>query len=187
MNRARRLLVSAFAAVLICCLGAARAHADEKPLARVVIMPELIPDVVRQLVPITVELAAGRAGPRASKIKIAGLVYCGGDGSRGAWALGVAYPESAAVGSNVLSTADCQGSLAAIAQRLAHSADAPDWVEVMKTHVTWMPWVLRFAVADAASASRSGSPAPSLKELGEFKSFSTSAQYGFINALLRLS
>jgi hypothetical protein len=74
MNRARRLQVSAFAAVLVCGLGVARAHADEKPLARVVIMPELIPDVVRQLVPITVELAAGRAGPRASKIKIAGLV-----------------------------------------------------------------------------------------------------------------
>ena len=178
MNRRRRLLVSAFAIFLVCGLGAAPAHADEKPLARIVIMPELIPGVVRQLIPITVELAAGRAGPRASKIKIAGLVYCGGYRQGGAWAVGAVYPESApasaAAGSNVLLTADCQGSLAAIAQRLAHSADAPDWVEVMKTHVTWMPWVLRFAVADAASASRSGSPAPSLKELGELKSFSTS-------------
>lgn len=178
MNRRRRLPVSAFAIFLVCGLGAAPAHADEKPLARIVIMPELIPGVVRQLIPITVELAAGRAGPRASKIKIAGLVYCGGERHGGAWAVGAVYPESApasaAAGSNVLSTADCQGSLAAIAQRLAHSADAPDWVEVMKTHVTWMPWVLRFAVADAASASRSGSPAPSLKELGEFKRFPTS-------------
>ncbi len=174
MNRARWLLVSALAAVLACGLGAARAHADEKPLARVVIMPELIPDVVRQLVPITVELAAGRAGPRASKIKIAGLVYCGGDRQGGGWALGVAYPESAAVGSNVLSTADCQAPLPAIAQRLAHSAGAPEWVEVMKAHVTWIPWLLRFVVADAAGASRSGSPPPSLKELGEFKSFATS-------------
>jgi hypothetical protein len=178
MNRRRRLLVSAFAIFLVCGLGAAPAHADEKPLARIVIMPELIPGVVRQLIPITVELAAGRAGPRASKIKITGLVYCGGDRQGGAWAVGAVYPESApasaAAGSNVLLTADCQASLAAIAQRLAHSADAPDWVEVMKTHVTWMPWVLRFAVADAASASRSGSPAPSLKELGELKSFSTS-------------
>ncbi len=173
MNRTRRVLVSAFAIVLVCALGAARAHADERPLARVVIMPELIPAVVRQLVPITVELAAGRASPRASKIKIAGLVYCGGDRQGGAWALGVAYPESAAVGSDVLSTADCQVQLPAIAQRLAHSADAADWVEVMKTHVTWTPWVLRFAVADAASASRSGSPAPSFKELGELKSFTT--------------
>jgi hypothetical protein len=174
MNGARRLLASAFAAVLGCSVGAAPAHADERPLARVVIMPELIPDVVRQLVPITVQLAPGRVGPRASKIKIAGLVYCGGDRQGGAWALGVAYPESAAVGSNVLSTADCQAPLPAIAQRLAHSADAPDWVEVMKTHVTWTPWMLRFAVADAAGASRSESPAPSLKELGEFKSFATS-------------
>ena len=74
----------------------------------------------------------------------------------------------------MLSTADCQAPLPAVAQRLAHSAGAPDWVEVMKAHVTWMPWMLRFAVADAAGASRSGSPAPSLKELGEFKSFPTS-------------
>jgi hypothetical protein len=174
MNSARRLLVSAFAAVLVCGVGAARTLADERPLARVVIMPELIPDVVRQLVPITVELAAGRTGPRASKIKIAGLAYCGGDRQGGAWALGVGYPESAAVGANVLSTTDCQAPLPAIAQRLAHSADAPDWVEVIKAHVTWTPWMLRFAVADAAGASRSGSPAPSLKELGEFKSFATS-------------
>ncbi len=174
MNRARWLLVSALAAVLACGLGAARAHADEKPLARVVIMPELIPDVVRQLVPITVDLAANRAGPRASKIKIAGLVYCSADRQGGAWAVGVAYPESAAVESNVISTADCQAPLPAIAQRLAHSAGAPQWVEVMKAHVTWTPWLLRFAVADAAGASRSGSPPPSLKELGEFKSFATS-------------
>jgi hypothetical protein len=174
MNHTRPFLVSAFAAILVCGLGFARAHADEKPLARVVLMPELIPGVVRQLIPITVELAAGRAQPRASKIKIAGLVYCGGDGSRGAWAVGVAYPESAAVGSNVLSAADCQGPLPAIAQRLAHSGDAPDWVEAIKAHVTWTPWVLRFAVADAAGASRSASPAPSLKELGEFKNFATS-------------
>src|ERR1700746_3458180 len=114
MNRARRLLVTAFAIFLVCGLGGAPAHADEKPLARIVIMPELIPGVVRQLIPITVELEDGRAVPRASKIKIAGLVYCGGDRQGGAWALGVGYPESAAVGANVLSTTDCQAPLPAI-------------------------------------------------------------------------
>ncbi len=174
MNRARRLLASACAAVLVCGLGAARARADERPLARVVLMPELIPDVVRQLAPITVELAAGRISPRASKIEIGGLVYCGGDGQRGAWALGVAYPNSAAASSNVLSTADCQAPLSNVAQRLAHSPGAPDWVEVIKAHVTWTPWALRFAIADAAGAGRNGRPAPSLKELGQFKSFPTS-------------
>jgi hypothetical protein len=174
MNRARRLVASVLAAALVWGLGTALTYADEKPLARVVIMPELIPDVVRQLVPFTVDLAAARVGPQTSKIKIAGLVYCGDDRQGGAWALGVAAPESAAVGSNVLSTSDCQAPLPAIAQRLAQSAEAADWVEVMKAHVTWTPWMLRFAIADAAGASRNERPAPSLKDLGKFNSFATS-------------
>ena len=182
MNRARRLLTIVFAAALVCGLGAAWARAEERPLARVVLMPELIPGVLRQLVPMTVDLAAGRIGARPSKLKIAGLVYCGGDGHGGAWALGAVYPNGAAPrppnggdsGSNVFSAADCHAPLPTLAQRLAHSDGAPDWVEVIKAHVTWTPWVLRFAVADAAGASRSGTPAPSLKELGQFKTFPTS-------------
>ncbi len=142
-------------------------------------MPELIPGVVRQLVPMTVELAAGRIGPRATKIEITGLVYCGSDGHGGAWALGAFYPypgspDGAARGSNVLATADCRAPLPEVAQRLAHAAGAPDGLEVIKTHVTWTPWTLRFTVADAAGAGRSGSPAPSLKKLEQFASFPTS-------------
>jgi hypothetical protein len=182
MNGAGRLLTSVSAAVLVCGLGAAWARAEERPLARVVLMPELIPGVLRQLVPMTVDLAAGRIGPRPSKIKIVGLVYCGGDGQHGASALGAVYPYSAtpgspngaAPGSNVLSTADCQAPLPTLAQRLAHSDGAPDWVEVIKVHLTWTPWMLRFAVADSAGASKSRSPAPALKELGQFEPFPTS-------------
>lgn len=183
VNRARRLLAGVCAAVFVCGLGAAAVRADERPLARVVLMPELIPQVARQLVPMTIELAPGRVGPRAARIKIVGLVYCGGDGDRGAWALLAGYPDGAAArspdraqpGSNMLSTADCRAPLPALAQRLAQSADAAaQWAEVIKTHVTWAPWTLRLAVADAAGASRDGSPAPSLKELGQFKSFPTS-------------
>jgi hypothetical protein len=174
MNRAWRLLVGALGAVLVCSLGVAPADADERPLARVVMMPELLPGVLQQLVPLTLDLAADRTHSHASKVKIAGLVYCGSDRQGGAWALAVAYPDSAPVGSNVLSTADCQAPLPATAQRLAHTADAAAWVQLVKAHVTWSPWVLRFAVADAAGASRSGSPGPSLKQLGQLNSFATS-------------
>lgn len=181
MNHARRLLASICAAVLVCGFGAARVRADERPLARVVLMPELIPGIVQQLVPMTVELAAGRIGPRASRVKIVGLVYCGGDGHGGAWTLGVVYPEAApgspdseAHGSNVISAADCQAPLSAVAQRLAHSTGAPGWVEAIKAHVAWTPWILRFTVADAAGAGRSGSRAPSLKKLEQLKSVPTS-------------
>jgi hypothetical protein len=137
-------------------------------------MPELIPAAVRQLVPMTVELPAGRSGPRAQRIKIVALVYCGSDGRTGAWALGVVYPDIAAPESNVLSTADCQAPLPETAGRLAHQAGAPDWVEVVKVHVTWTPWMLRFAVADAAGGAKGAGAAPSLKQLGDLKSFPTS-------------
>ena len=182
MNRARRFLTSVLAAVLVYGLGATSPRAEERPLARVVLMPELIPGVLRQLVPMTVDVPAGRIGALPSKIKIAGVVYCGSDGQLGAWALGAAYPRDAAeqapggtaAGPNVLSAADCRAPLPALAQRLAHSDGAPQWVEVIKARVTWNPWLLRFTVADAAGASKSGSPAPSLKELGELTAFPTS-------------
>jgi hypothetical protein len=178
MNRARRLLKGVCAAIAVCGVcalpGAAPAAAAERALARVVLMPELIPAVVRQLVPMTVELAPGHIGPRATKIEITGLVYCGSDGQSGAWALGAAYPDGAAAEAKVLSTADCQAPLSEVAHRIAHSPGAPDWVEIIKTRVTWTPWILRFAVADAAGAGKSGRPAPSLGDLGQFKSFSTS-------------
>ena len=174
MNRVRRLLASACAAALVSALGGPWAYADERPVARVVIMPELIPAVLQQLVPMTVEMPAGRSGPRTQRIKIVGLVYCGSDGRAGAWALGVAYPNIAAPESNVLSTADCEAPLPETATRLAHQAGAPDWVEVIKAHVTWTPWMLRFAVADAAGGAKGASAPPSLKQLGELKSFPTS-------------
>jgi hypothetical protein len=174
MNRVRRFLASACAAAIVSALSGAWACADDRPLARAVIMPELIPAVAQQLVPMTVELPAGRSSPRAQRIKIVGLVYCGSDGRTGAWALGVAYPDIAAPESNILSTADCQAPLPETAARLAHKADAPDWVEVIKARVTWTPWMLRFAVADAAGGAKGAGGAPSLKQLGDLKSFPTS-------------
>jgi hypothetical protein len=180
MIRALRPLIGIVAAMLVCTFGIASARAEERPLARVVLMSELIPGVLRQLVPMTLDLAAGRAGSQTLKVEVAGLVYCGGDGQRGAWALAAVYPAAppmangAAPGTNSLSKADCQVPLPALAQRLEHSDSAPDRIEVVKTHVTWTPWVLRFAVADAASANRNGNPAPWLIEPGQLKSFPTS-------------
>ena len=144
-------------------------------------MPELIPGVVRQLVPVTVELPPGRAGARPAKIRIVGLVYCGGDGQGGAWALGAAYPDAAprspdatVIRPNVLATPDCHAPLPEVARRIAHSTGAPDRVEVVKAHVTWTLWTLRFTVADAAAAGKNGSPAPLLNQPGRFQSFPTS-------------
>lgn len=181
-NPVRRLAAGAAALLLLLTSGAARA--DERALARVVLMPDLIPRVMIQLVPMTIELPtgelpAGRTGARASRIKIEGLVYCGGDGKGGAWAIGAAYPAAGAAEPNtarpnMLATPDCQAPLPAIAQRLAHAADAPAWVEIIKARVTWTPWMLRFAVADTADAGNNAAAAPQLSGLGQLKSFSTS-------------
>jgi len=174
---ARRLAAAVAAFLFLLTSGAARA--DERPLARVVLMPELIPSVVTQLVPMTIELPAGELRPgrtaaQASRIEIEGLVYCAGDGKGGAWAIGAAYPAGAAAEPNMLAAPDCQASLPAIAQRLTRAAGAPQWVEVIKAHVSWTPWMLRFAAADAASAGNNANAAPRLSALKQLKSFPTS-------------
>ncbi len=167
-------LASVSMAVILFGLCATSGRADEGSLMRAVILPDLIPSVVQQLIPMTVELPADRTDLRAPRIKIVGLVYCGGDGHGGATALGVVYPDEAAPAPQALSAADCSGVLAGLANRLAHSAGAPEWVEVIKAHVIWTPWQLKFAVADAAGAAKEGKRAPSLNSLGEFKNYPTS-------------
>jgi hypothetical protein len=173
MKRLERWASVSMVAILFGLLGTS-SRADEGPLMRAVILPGLIPSVVQQLIPITVELPADRTDLRAPRIKIVSLVYCGGDGRGGATALGVVYPDEATPVSVALSAADCSGALAGLANRLAHSAGAPEWVEVIKAHVTWTPWQLKFAVADAAGAAKGGKRAPSLDGLGELKNYPTS-------------
>src|SRR6266852_6213033 len=164
MKRLWRLASISMAAILF-GLCATSGRADEGPLMRAVILPDLIPSVVQQLIPMTVELLADRTDLRAPRIKIVSLVYCGGDGHGGANALGVVYPDEAAPAPGALSAADCGGTLPGLPSRLAHSAGAPNWVEVIKAHVIWTPWQLKFAVADAAGAAKEGKRAPSLNSL----------------------
>src|ERR1700674_5835276 len=99
------------------------ARGDENPLMRVVILPELIPDLAQQLVPIVVDLPVDISKAGSRRIEIAGLVYCGGDGERGAFALGTAYPEGAAPPSSALSSADCAAGMSDLARKLAASPD----------------------------------------------------------------
>ncbi len=148
------------------------AKADEWPLMRAVILPDLIPSVAQQFVPMAVDLPANFANLR--RIKIVALMYCGGDNHGGANALGVVYPDRSAPLAAAMAGLNCSEPLSRIAGRLAHSSGAPDWVEVINTHITWTPWQLRFGVADTASASKTGHSAPSLQGLGEIRNFATS-------------
>lgn len=173
MNSSWRL-ASVSTAALLFALCATVCSADERPLMRAVILPELIPSVMQQLVPMTLDLPVGRAQAQAVRIKVVGLVYCGGDGRGSANALGVVYPDAASPVPSSLSASDCTEALPDLARRLAHFPGAPDWVEVIKARVTWAPWQLKFAVADAAGASSGTTPAPSLRGLGEFENYPTS-------------
>ena len=148
------------------------AKADERPLVRAVILPDLIPSVAQQFVPMAVDLPANFANLR--RIKIVALTYCGGDNHGGANALGVVYPDRSAPLAAATGELNCSEPLSNIAGRLAHSSGAPDWVEVINTHITWTPWQLRFGIADMASASKTGYSAPSLQGLAEIKKFASS-------------
>jgi hypothetical protein len=113
------------------------AKADERPLMRAVILPDLIPSVAQQFVPMAVDLPANFANLR--RIKIVALRYCGGDNHGGANALGVVYPDRSAPSAAAMAGLNCSEPLSHIAGRLAHSSGAPDWVEVINTHITWTP------------------------------------------------
>jgi hypothetical protein len=155
--------------------GAKSGWADERPLIRAVAMPGLIPALVRQLAPITIELPAGATDISAPRIKIVGLTWCGGDGAGGARALGVVYPEEAAAPAlNALSAADCDRALSSIARQLPISSAQARWAAVIKMRATWKPWRLALAIVDTAGVPSGASPADSLKGLGEFKSIATS-------------
>ncbi|HUY19359.1 MAG TPA: hypothetical protein VMV15_09040 [Candidatus Binataceae bacterium] len=168
-------MVTGLASVLLVSLaGAAPGWAQPRPLMRAVAMSGLIPSLVQQLAPIEVELPAGPTDISASKIKIVGLTWCGGDAAGGARALGVVYPEEAAAPAvNALAAADCDRALTAIAARLPISSAHAPWAVVVKIRATWKPWQLTLAMVDAAGVPSGANPAAALKGLGEFKSIAT--------------
>ncbi|MBF6570911.1 MAG: hypothetical protein IVW54_18765 [Candidatus Binataceae bacterium] len=168
----RKTWVRLLAVWLMLAPGAALALSG--PLARIVALPGLIPAMVQQLIPMEIELPPARSDLAAPRVRIAGLAYCGGDGTGGAYALGVVYPEEAAApAANTLSPVECNQPLEPIAQRIALTTPGAPWIVVIKIHATWRPWQLSLAVADAAGAGKNGSPAAALKSLGTFKSIAT--------------
>ncbi len=174
MMSGTRSFASISIVLLLFILCADAAGAEQGPLMRVAILPDLIPGVARQLLPMTIELPGDHADSRSSRIKIVGLIYCGGDRHGGANALAEVYPYNAAIPSSALSQTDCKAALNEIAQRLAGSPGAPDWVEVIRTDITWVPWELKFAMLDAAGAGKGAKQAPSLKGVGQFQHYLTS-------------
>ena len=146
------------------------AYADNAPLMTVVVLPSLIPSVVQQLLPLTVDLPNGQP----SQVKIAAAVYCGSDGKGGADAIGIIAPAGSAAMPQALSSSDCNASLPSIATRTISGPGAPDWIEAVRGHVTWKPWQLKIDQADVAPAAKPGAQAPSLSAIKTLASYPTS-------------
>jgi len=174
---ARRLRVA-----LIVCLLAIQflitprsVSAQGAPPLRVVILPRLIPEAISQMLPILFDVGAAAGAIQPEKISVVAMVYCGGDSTGNAYAVGVAVPGQApALSSTAVSASDCTGSLSSTAARLMNSAAGPDWLEVIKLRAGWTPWRLTLSIIDAAGMAKSGFSAPNLKAVGQIKGYDTS-------------
>src|ERR1700722_15793243 len=69
--------------------------AQGAPPLRVLILPRLIPDAISQMLPIIFDVRAVTAALQPEKISVVAMVYCGGDSTGGANAVGVAVPGQA--------------------------------------------------------------------------------------------
>ncbi len=151
------------------------ASAQSVPPLRVLLLPRLIPDAIRQMLPIVFDSPGNAADIEPQKITVVAMVYCGGDSASGAYAVGVAVPGQArALSSGVLSAGDCTAPLANVAARLMGAGAGPDWLEVIKLRAAWVPWRMTLAIADAAGAAKPGFTAPNLRSVGQIKSYNTS-------------
>ena len=155
-------------AALIVGPGLSCAHAQAHPLMRGVILPQLIPSITRELVPMTVQTTDGQT------MRIVALVYCGADSHGGANAIGVVAPKQATEFAPALSPSDCNETLPTIADRAIAMPAAPDWLEAIRAQVTWAPWQLRLDLSNSASAAKPGSSAPSLSGLQRLATYPTS-------------
>jgi hypothetical protein len=139
----------------------------------VVLLPSLIPSVVHQLIPLTIDLPNASAA-QPSRVKIAAAVYCGGDSNGGADAIGIIASAGSAALPQALSPSDCNAPPPTIATRTINSPGAPNWIEVIKGRVTWTPWQLKLDVVDSAPAAKQGAKAPSLNGIKTLASYPTS-------------
>ena len=146
-----------------------RVSADSTPLMTVVLLPNLIPSAVQQLIPITVTLP----GRQPSQARIVAVVYCGSDGNGSANAIGIIAPATSATPLK-LSPSDCNSALPAIATRTINGPGAPDWIDVVRGHVTWTPWQLKLDQTEVAPAAKQGATAPPLSGIKTLASYPTS-------------
>ena len=191
LNPVARRASVALLLILAILLAPPAARAQNAPPLRVLLLPRLIPDAIRQMLPIVFDAPPDAAALEAQKISVVAMRYCGGatpnadrsaasgyDTGRSAasgYMIAIAVPGSArALSSSILAAADCTAPLANVAARLMSSGAASEWLEAVKLRASWIPWRITLTVVDAAGAARPGYTAPNLSHLGEIQSYNTS-------------
>ena len=178
LNRIASLLRMPFVVCLLAiqfAIAPRSVSAQGAPPLRVLILPRMIPDAISQMLPIVFDMANAAAAIQPEKISVVAMVYCGGDSTGDAYAIGVAVPGQAqALSSTAVSASDCTGPLSSTAARLMNASASPDWLEVLKLRASWTPWRLTLSIVDAAASTKSGFSAPNLKALGQIKGYDTS-------------
>lgn len=160
--------------IAIFTVGVSTVHAEDTPLATAVLLPSVISSIAQQLVPLTVDLP-GRSATSSVQVKIATLVYCGTDGHRGGYAVGIAIPAESIFSPKPLSATDCHDALSAVAKRAIESPGAPNWIDAVRAELVWAPWQLKLALSDAAPATRqAATSAPSFAGIPTLASYPTS-------------
>jgi hypothetical protein len=138
------------------------ALAEEPPPLRVILRPDLITEVADQALPFSVNEPASPADVASQQLTLTELLYCGTDSGGDGRMLGVVDEGNAPTRASSLQPSDCNQPLATIAARELRVPGTPEWVEAARLRLTWQPWRLSLAIADAASAARPGYTAPNL-------------------------
>src|ERR1019366_4068522 len=171
----RAASVALFSSISLLAMPLIAGAQSAPPPLRVLLLPRLIPDAIRQMLPLVFDAPGGAADVVPPRISVVAMVYCGGDSAGNAYAIGLAVPGQArALSSSVLSANDCTAPLPNVAARLMGIVPVSDWLEVIQLRAAWVSRRLTLAVADAAGAARPRSAAPNLKNFTPIKSYDSS-------------
>ena len=168
----RRTLPLVAAAVLALFTASA---AEAQPPLRIVLLPALIAEAADQVLPMRFNQPADPADIIGQQLTLTELLYCGSDHRGSGRLIGVLDEGNAPLRARSLEASDCDQPLATIAARELRFPGAPEWVEAARLRLTWQPWRLTLAIAEAAGAARQGYTAPNLRSVAQAVYFPSAA------------
>lgn len=114
--------------------------------------------LTQNLLPFTINISPAAAPDSSLVMTLIDVRFCGAESLNGARILALGHPGPAPAQrpTPIIVSADCQATLANIAQKAVASSDAPPWAAVAEISATWGPWELQLAIRDVATALKPG-------------------------------